>query len=571
MNKLLLTCLTFAALAVNAQAGRADEAPRFARRWFYAQFNLQVEKQADELIVLLGRAGKAGYNGMVLADYKLNVLDRVPAHYFKNLARVKEAADRAGIEIIPAVFPIGYSSGLLAHDPNLAEGLPVKDAPFVVKGREAVLVADGSSRLLNGDLEDTKGDRFVGFSFQDDPGTTTFADRDTVHGGKVSCRMQDPGKGSSHGNCRLAQRVKVRPAACYRFSCWVKTQDLKPSGGFRLLALGTGKEGRPLTFYEGAMKSTQDWQRVAVVFNSLDQAEVTLYAGQWGGQSGTLWLDDLKLEELALNNVLRREGCPLTVTSADGKTVYKEGKDFLPVRDAKLGQEPYAGEFSFDHPAPALQLAPDSRIKDGDHLSIGWYHPVLVHGEQVMCCLSEPKVYDLLRDQAKRVHDLLKPKTWFMSHDEIRVGNWCRACRDARKMPGELLADNVSRCVKIIRELDPKAAIVVWSDMFDPHHNAVDRYYLVNGTLAGSWKGLSEGVIVANWNSAKAAESLKWFAERGHPQIIAGYYDDGSKENFKQWQSAAKGLPQVSGFMYTTWQHRFDDLEAYGRAMLGKE
>src|SRR5206468_3730138 len=80
-------------------------------------------------------------NGLVLADYKFNILDRMPEKYFKNVARVKDAAAAAKIEIIPTVFPVGYSDGLLAHDPNLAEGLPVRDAPFVVKGREAVLAS----------------------------------------------------------------------------------------------------------------------------------------------------------------------------------------------------------------------------------------------------------------------------------------------------------------------------------------------------------------------------------------------------------------------------------------------
>ena len=96
---------------------------------------------------------------MVLADYKFNILDRMPDHYFKNVARVQaRRPTRPSIEIIPAVFPIGYSDGLLAHDPNLAEGLPVKDAPFVVKGGEAVLVPRAGRQLVNGGLEETKGD-----------------------------------------------------------------------------------------------------------------------------------------------------------------------------------------------------------------------------------------------------------------------------------------------------------------------------------------------------------------------------------------------------------------------------
>ena len=52
---------------------------------------------------------------------------------------MKAAAAKAKLELIPAVFSIGYSNGLLAHDPNLAEGLPVIDQPYVVKDGVAVL------------------------------------------------------------------------------------------------------------------------------------------------------------------------------------------------------------------------------------------------------------------------------------------------------------------------------------------------------------------------------------------------------------------------------------------------
>src|SRR5438067_2231938 len=118
--------LTLACLALLSTAAPAAAGPRYEQRWFYASHNLLVDRNADGLIALIRRAGKAGYNGVVLADYKLNILGRMPNRYFKNVSRVKQAAAEAGIEIIPCVFPVGYSSGLLAHDPNLAEGLPVE-------------------------------------------------------------------------------------------------------------------------------------------------------------------------------------------------------------------------------------------------------------------------------------------------------------------------------------------------------------------------------------------------------------------------------------------------------------
>jgi hypothetical protein len=569
--------------------------PSYAERWVYGSANLQVDKSADDLCALIERAGKAGYTGILFADYKLQVLDRVIDTYFRNAERVKAAAARAGVEIIPAVFSIGYSNGHLAYDPNLAEGLPVVDQPYVVKekpagsiepkpkpggakrpqssnARRRVAILDGSPiQILNGGLEETQGDRISGFGLQDDPGITTFVDPEIKHSGRSSLRVE-PGSKDSRRSVpltRLRRKVSLRPHTPYRFSCWVKTRDLGPTGAFHLLALGTGSDGRQLTFHEGGIERTQDWKQVEVVFNSLDEREANVYVGVWEAGPGTYWVDDLKLEELALVNVLRRKGCPFSVKSADGRTSYTEGRDFEPVVDPQLGQVPWPGEYEFGHPGPLITLTAGSRIKSGDRLRVSWYHPVITHSGQMMCCLSDPKLEQILREQARRVKQLFHPRSFFMSHDEIRVANWCQACRDRKMTPGQLLAENVKTCAGILKAVNPRARVFVWSDMFDPNHNAVDKYYLVNGTLKGSWEGIPRDVIIANWNGGKARESLAFFAGRGHQQLIAGYYDVKDLSNFEQWNSAARGVSGIMGFMFTTWQSRYDLLEQYGNAMRG--
>jgi hypothetical protein len=266
--------------ASSAAEHGADSSP-YTDRWVYCSFNLQVDRSVDELIDLIDRASRAGYTGILLADYKFQVLYRVPDFYFRNVEKVKAAAAAAKIELIPAVFSIGYSNGILAQDPNLAEGLPVVDQPYLVKNRVAVLDAQPPAEIKNGSLEVTKGDQFGGFNWQDDPGVTTFADRSVRRQGRIACRLE-PGKivkGQTSPNVRLSQVVKLRPQTGYRFSCWVKTRDLAPTGSFHLLALGTGPGGRQLTFHEGGVEPTADWKRLDVVFNSLDQREATLYAG----------------------------------------------------------------------------------------------------------------------------------------------------------------------------------------------------------------------------------------------------------------------------------------------------
>ncbi len=253
---------------------------RYPERWIYCGVNLQVDQSATDVIALIDRARKDGYTALVIADYKLQVLNRVTDNYYRNVEKVKAAAAKAGIELIPAVFSIGYSNGHLAHDPNLAEGLPVVDQPFVVRlqtegaptkgiaGKkaagggarhmEAVVDTRSSARLKNGNLEQVQGDRFVGFGFQDDPGVTTFADHNVVHGGRVSCRFEPAVKGPKREspNVRLTQRVALRPHTAYRLSFWARTKGLGPVR--RLPDAGPGhRPARPAAHFSGRVDRGQ--------------------------------------------------------------------------------------------------------------------------------------------------------------------------------------------------------------------------------------------------------------------------------------------------------------------------
>ena len=117
--------------------------------------------------------------------------------------------------------------------------------------------------------------------------------------------------------------------------------------------------------------------------------------------------------------------------------------------------------------------------------------------------------------------------------------------------------------------------IYVWSDMFDPYHNAkkAGRYYLVkgDGPWYGSWQGLDKDVTIVNWNSdpGERVASPKHFAERGHRQILAGYYD-GPVAAINGWLKDSRPFPGVCGVMYTTWQNQYRDLEAFGRQLRGR-
>ncbi len=533
--------------------------------WVHLFFSVRDDAGVERAKSVLRRAAKAGFSHALLADWSL--LRPMSDEYRANLAEVKALADELGIDLVPGVMNIGYAGDVLAENPNLDEGLPVRDALFVVEGGEARLVPDPAPYLRDGGFESPEGNVFGEWDWQDDG--CMYADRDVVHGGACSLRMTDIGTADpEHGHGRICQVVDVAPFRCYRLSVWMKTADFDPDCLVQVYV--ADMQSRPRTFSQISPERDQDWYHYTLIFNSLDATQVRVYVGVWSGKSGSIWWDDLEIAEAGLVNVLRRDGCPFVVRGENG-AVYEEGRDYERVPGLGEGSpnwEWWDGRWPEEMP---IRLTADSRIREGERLRVSFHHAARVlAGGQTMCCLSEPETYEILREEIARVEAELHPKTWFMNHDEIRVANWCQACQARGMTPGEMLADNVRKCVEIIREVSPDSEIWVWSDMFDPNHNAHDDYYCVNGTWAGSWEGLPSDVCIANWYHGGGVETMRWFAERGHKQILCGYYDT---SNFytDEWLATAQaeGIPNVVGAMYTTWVPQYDDLEAWAEAVKG--
>ncbi|MFH1071376.1 MAG: hypothetical protein V1794_17290, partial [Candidatus Glassbacteria bacterium] len=502
-----------------------------------------------------------GLNGILLSA-GMDQLDIQPQDYIRRLFQVRQIGRDTKVEIIPAVFSIGYGGAFLAHDRNLAAGQPVVDALFVVKGGKAQLAADPPVEILNGGFEKTENGRVAGFTSPPQFGQVISQDTQVAKEGKASLRFENFGSYEA-GAGKLAVEISVHPQRLYRMSCWIRSEGLdesRPFGSGNIRLQATAPDGRPLEWININMPASGDWQQAVEAFNSLgyDRVVISVEAGR--RQNGKFWVDGLKVEEAGLVNLLRRPGTPVTVKSEKTGTIYEEGKDYARLEDKELN-------FRFDHDGPAIELSPGSRIKNGERLRVSFYHGTHVYDGQVTACMSEPAVYDIMRTNVRMIQDIMHPTKYFLPLDEIRNGGACQACVSRKLSMGQMLGDFITQTVNIIHEVNPDAEVFIWSDMLDPNHNArADRayYYLVPGNFSGSWNYIPKDLVIACWYFEKRRESLDHFSGLGYRTLGAAYYDADDLENPTGWLAALDATPNAVGIMYTTWLDKYDLLDDFG-------
>jgi hypothetical protein len=148
--------------------------------------------------------------------------------------------------------------------------------------------------------------------------------------------------------------------------------------------------------------------------------------------------------------------------------------------------------------------------------------------------------------------------------DEVRIGGFCDACKRRHLPMNQILGDCLTRQVQMIRAANPQAQVYVWSDMFDPNHNAREKYYLIDGSLLDTWKYIPRDLVIACWYYEKRDQSLPFFSKLGYRTLAGAYYDADDLANPKGWLESLDRTSGAEGIMYTTWENKYKLLGDFG-------
>ncbi len=533
--------------------------------WYFQSAYPDNSSDVSTIEAQIDKAFSYGYTGVAFWSSSFTFMGSsvFPAPNVAYMQQLMSYAQAKGMKTMAQVAPYGYSDDALINNPNWAEGEHLAGSQFVVNASKTALVPVNSfGGLVNPGFESG----LTGWFDFSDPNMGI--DPSVSHSGTASGYVTN-----SSGLSRFHQVIKVTPWRQYHVSVWIKTANFH---GFAQIEIYDPSSGITCFATPIQQQSTQDWTQLEFTFNSRGSSQPGLYFGVWGGSAGTIWFDDAFVEETSLVFVLRRPGTPLKAYNpANIATVFQEGTDFNPIADPKIASGAYYPINGFYHTPATVTLPSTTSLLPGQKVAIDYYAVMPVQpGGDVGMCLTETGAQNWLKQNAQSVVSNMPAKmNYLLSYDEMRHMDSCASCKAKNMTPGQLLAWHVTNTANLYKSLAPSASLYIWSDMFDPYHNAVNNYYYVEGSIAGSWAGVPANVTIMNWNLGNLTNSLTWFSGLNsqqpthYQQIIAGYYDsgDGAAAATQELQQAAR-IPGVKGLMYTTWGGDFSQLQAFATA-----
>lgn len=477
----------------------------FTHRFLNGNVGMQ-KKSIDSCIARMRNAASLGYNGFVVTNWEDNIIELQGQEYLNNAKRAVSEAKKLKMALIPRHF---HQSDVSYDNFNLAEAFPVRGTKFKVANGKARAIGDHETGFKNGGFESITGGKPTGWEIRNLPGAVI--ETSGPKEGKNCLRM------SGGGNyAHIRQRVTLKPFRAYRLSAWIKTKGVTNYFSVKFRVEISDRESlldkdRPFatpydSYHKGGtwsgLSPNQSWRLSQADFNSLDNqfAYVQFVVSPTkDAQKGTVWLDDMRLEEVGLYETVRSPTRPIIVKSADGSKSYVDGTDYV--------VDPKCNTFtvkSFGYEGH-LQIPAGSSIQDRQELRVDWYQmaDVAYALPEANFCLSETR--EAARDNIRRIDELYEHSNWmFLGYDEWRTAFWDDRCElfPKAKTAGDYLSGTLQLTLDLLRSANPCREAYLYSDMFDVYHNAYFPYYATtNGGCQDSWKNMDTNIVIIQWNA----------------------------------------------------------------------
>ena len=508
----------------------AASAGPFDRRLVQILYDYTDDAHVGQTAQILSVAKAHGYTGVVFASsVGLGDIHRWDAKRLGRFMSAKRLCDEAGLEIGVGVWSIGYAKeSFFTVDPNLAAASPVFGTVYRLTGGRCVHVPNPPRELL-----------------------------------AEPCEIHSP---RQEGDVATL-RVSVKPQRSYRLRITASSDaSARPEWPIAANVRRIGAKTDYIEYRVFKVKTDGSKQTFELFFPSLDESEITVECRGYNRiYPGVVRIRSLELAETEPQLVLRRSGTPVTVRHAKTGKTFVEGVDYAEIPRAKhVWPGPWVKE-KF-----AIVPIKGGAMSDGDELVVDCYCSFPVWGKWVSACMAAPELDPILEQSAAKIAELVNPRLWVLSFDEVRAGGGCQDCRKLGDM-AHAYAALCTKCMSIVRKHRPDAEIYVWNDLVDPHSLQDDgKNAQMYSSMKGVWDLLPSDLGIGYWTYRWREEGMRYFSERGRRQLVCAYYDEKELKRSLEWMDLAQRTPGVAGIIYCTWGDNWDLLGAFGDKVLEK-
>jgi hypothetical protein len=244
------------------------------------------------------------------------------------------------------------------------------------------------------------------------------------------------------------------------------------------------------------------------------------------GRTDELTLIGQTPAELTGRNVLRTKLTDIVVNSVDGRTNYKEGRDYRVIPGELKMSLRNPTSFEPDGAAFAIARVPESRIADGTTVKAAYEHVAVGHNFCGELCLAELAPQEVVAENARLMvakHDLSYIGL-HVSESPRLVGKGPR-CRATGLSASQLIARYYERLDKAVKHANPECRIITHADDFLPWQHAIGTGWADAPPL------LPKDIIQSCWHYnpgdslAYVVKTARLFSELGHAFFFVPFYD----------------------------------------------
>lgn len=278
---------------------------------------------------------------------------------------------------------------------------------------------------------------------------------------------------------------------------------------------------------------------------------------------------------------------PMVVTDESGKFIYKENIDYI-ISFAKIesmffdkviygegepaGYPLRRGE-STDSPT-TIKRTMNSNIENGQTVKVTFSYigPDPWNVYKIRYCRSDQRLHtdgpdNFIWRWCTQPIKYLNANIFNLEMDEIRVFAWDKKCLDSGKSRSQIFADDIKYYYNTIRKYQPKAQIMMWSDMLDPFHNA--KLYRTQQVIDILTKYWMDDIIMVPWNYEYIKESIDFFSNRGFSVVASSQEQINKISVAPKWakflRDRFENEDKIYGIMHAPWDYDYDTVEGIER------